>query len=447
MAVGPEDAVYVVGFEALSRYAIATRERFDIEEVTRTVNRLAIRGDQLALEVDDSVIHYLSGTGADHRIEAHDDTLEALAFAGDDRLLSAGSETIELWDVRTGERLATLHGHAAAIVGIAASADGARAISASRDGAVRWWDLTRIAATAPEAGEIDPIRWLTATGDGAVIVGRERGATRAYTGDGRLRWEIGERAAMIACARAGLAIDRMGNLWSLADGSAEGDLPVERDAYTSVALHPTRPLAYGGRIDGLIEVWSTATTLRLPPLVGHRGPVPRVAFSSDGAYVITGGGETIAIRTDDARIDVALDRGLAGMIAWGVDRAIAWTPDTVYAIDLATGAIAWRRALAITDAVVVSDRLVCAVDNALISIDRAGAMAEPIAVAAAITAIATAGDRIALLAADHQVIVPGVGTWQARSAVDLAFVDRDHLAVADSHGELVIVAITSDHKY
>ena len=59
----------------------------------------------------------------------------ALSGGGDDK-------TARLWDLGTGKTTRTLKGHTSAVMSVALSADGTRALSGSWDKTVRLWDLT-----------------------------------------------------------------------------------------------------------------------------------------------------------------------------------------------------------------------------------------------------------------------------------------------------------------
>jgi WD40 repeat protein len=48
---------------------------------------------------------------------------------------------LTVWDLDTGRALSTLRGHAALVDCVAVTADGKRAVSASRDHTLKVWDL------------------------------------------------------------------------------------------------------------------------------------------------------------------------------------------------------------------------------------------------------------------------------------------------------------------
>ena len=87
-------------------------------------------------------------TGAERfELEGHIGSVNALAFLPDGRMLSAGEDgRVVVWDLEQGRAVAALGassfgaGHAKALVSVALSVDGARAVTTSADRTVRTWD-------------------------------------------------------------------------------------------------------------------------------------------------------------------------------------------------------------------------------------------------------------------------------------------------------------------
>ncbi len=72
----------------------------------------------------------------------HDGRIRAVAFSPDGTRLVSGSRNwaIKLWDVCSGEEVATLRGHEGVIRSVAFSPDGTRVVSGSDDGTIKLWD-------------------------------------------------------------------------------------------------------------------------------------------------------------------------------------------------------------------------------------------------------------------------------------------------------------------
>ena len=70
-------------------------------------------------------------------------SIYAICFSPDGRYIACGgfARKLQLWEVSTGELVTEYEGHTAQIWGVAYFPDGARLITASKDGTCRVWDL------------------------------------------------------------------------------------------------------------------------------------------------------------------------------------------------------------------------------------------------------------------------------------------------------------------
>jgi len=184
----------------------------------------------------------------------HTDRVTSVAFSPDGKQALTGSRdgTAKLWDL-SGKELRAFAGHAEGVSSVAFSPDGKQALTGSEDGTAKLWDLSG--------------RELQA------FVGHAYGVSSvAFSPDGKQ-------------ALTG-SMDGTAKLWDLSgrvlqafDGHAEG--------VNSVAFSPDGKQALMGSADGTAKLWDLSGK-ELQAFVGHAYSVSSVAFSPDGKQALTG---------------------------------------------------------------------------------------------------------------------------------------------------------------
>jgi WD40 repeat protein len=94
--------------------------------------------------MDGTAILWEADSGKEIRRLKHSGGVRGAAVSPDGkRILTAGwgDRCVHLWDLGTGMELKCFEGHAGAVLGVAFSADGTRAISCDSRNTVRLWDL------------------------------------------------------------------------------------------------------------------------------------------------------------------------------------------------------------------------------------------------------------------------------------------------------------------
>jgi small GTP-binding protein len=88
-------------------------------------------------------------------LKGHMDIVRGVAITPDGWRAISGSDdaTVRVWDLETGQCLATLEADTSYVLGVAVTPDGRRAISSSADKTVRVWNLPPIAGEVRQAGE------------------------------------------------------------------------------------------------------------------------------------------------------------------------------------------------------------------------------------------------------------------------------------------------------
>lgn len=189
----------------------------------------------------------------------------------------------ELWDVSTGEKRATLAGHAEAIPKAAFSPDGNRVVTASWDMTAKVWDVA----------------------SGALLFtleGHQRGLTNvAFSPDGsRILTASGDGTAKLWDAQSGALVDDLAD--HRADAGPYGQAGVSHVAFS----------ADGRRIatasgDGTARLWDAQSGEELIVFGGHDEGVTYVAFTKDGTQLLTASGDGTAKLWDATRAEDVLE--------------------------------------------------------------------------------------------------------------------------------------------
>lgn len=191
----------------------------------------------------------------------HAGDVGALAFSGDGRLLVSGDATgaVVLWDVATGDELLHLSAHSAAVTSVAISADGRQILTGGKEGTAKLWD-TWAGLALREITELGTVESVAFSPDGRSLL---LGVLNEVA--------VWNRASG---AKVGVVSDEGGSAAYSPDGlrivtASIGETFAIRDART------------GARVRTLAALTGEATIGSLPSDA-------RVAYSSDGRYVISG---------------------------------------------------------------------------------------------------------------------------------------------------------------
>ena len=183
---------------------------------------------------------------------------------------------IGVWDAADGRLLHTLEGHSQPVTTVAFSADGKRIASGSSDGSVKFWD----ASTGELLGA--PI---SHPGVQSVAFSREGGKILTLSGEIARAWDVQTRGLLTELTRQDVAVRDPVPLIifqeETADPVAGGQSPPQEEK-------PGR--AYGRTVtmlDSPAKIWAVLSGNKIVAL--PKGG-QSAAISSDGRWVLTGGG-------------------------------------------------------------------------------------------------------------------------------------------------------------
>ena len=161
---------------------------------------------------------------------------------------------VEAFDV-----LRIFEGHGGRVNGVAVSADGKRALSASWDGALRFWNLEDGGLIREMKGHRGLLMGVALSSDGK----------RALSGSS----------------------DRTMRLWDLETGQELRSVEGHTNTVWDVAFSPDAKKALSGCSDGIARLWDLDSGKELLALETHKGGRAwTVAFTADSKQAVTGGG-------------------------------------------------------------------------------------------------------------------------------------------------------------
>jgi WD40 repeat protein len=237
-----------------------------------------------------------------HRFR-HQNRTEAVAYSPDGKTIaSAGRDrAVLIWDVSTGKLLHRLIGHTHSIKSLAFSRDGKMLVSSSRmNGQVVLWDPIDGTRIREFPGKFS-VPWVAfSPDDRALALVCETGVRILNPKTGAVRGNIKERdvywAAFTADGRGILTARRRNRtnssvrLWKLTTGKEIRSF--ERPKISSVALSADGRVLAAGNQDGSIRVWdveSGKTVRELPSIDTDPGWNGYLAFSPDSKLLATVG--------------------------------------------------------------------------------------------------------------------------------------------------------------
>ncbi|MBI3929288.1 MAG: protein kinase [Armatimonadetes bacterium] len=221
----------------------------------------------------------------------------AVAVSGDGKLaISAAGRLVRLWELATGCCLRGFAAHQGEVRAVALAHDGSLMASGGEDGTVRVWDVATGQCSNVFSADGSRVRSLALSPNGRFVYAGTQGRLHAIDLEqGRVAasfeaseceaLRLGRDGSLALCGGNGLS------LWELATGRrllAPEDFQAPGPV---VALDITADGAFGltGGGDSLLRLWDLRTGRCLKELSGHTGPIPDLDLTSDGCQAISAG--------------------------------------------------------------------------------------------------------------------------------------------------------------
>jgi len=242
-------------------------------------------------------------------LEGHKDVVTSVAWAPDNKHLASASwdTTVRAWDARTGECLATLEGRADYVTSVAWSPDGARLASASDDETVRVWEVATGKCLAALTCHTDTVTFA-AWSPASIVTS--------------VAWSPDSSNPALAASLDDGAV----NVWYKPKYQRILQMKGHKSYVVCVAWSPDGAHLVSASDDKKVRVWEIASGEQLATLTGHTKSVTSVAWSPDGTRLVSTSGD-MSVRV----WEVASGKCLATLTGHeSVVRSVAWSPDGTY---------------------------------------------------------------------------------------------------------------------
>lgn len=202
---------------------------------------------------------------------SHGADVLAVASSPDGRLMASGSKdaVVRLWEAASGRELCTLLGHDAGVISLAFTPDG-KTLASADGGAIRLWDVAACRQRRALVHERGRLTAIAVAPDGATLASALSDLSAAGE-DGPLRWHH----------------DLV--LWNLASGRIMRTVSGLAGGVPALAFSPDGATLVSGHDNAEVNAWEVRTDHGPRRFSGPGRKVRAVAFSPDGKMVAAGG--------------------------------------------------------------------------------------------------------------------------------------------------------------
>jgi len=238
-------------------------------------------------------------TGELDPLEARGDTANAWAFTADGKraLVASGDRSVRFYDVEGRRDLKRFVGHTASVWAVALSPDAKSAASGSLDGTARVWDAQSGLEVGKYADHTGLVSAVAFAPNGKWVLSGDFAGTVAYwkAATGAEGWRVEKLGLVTALAVdpngafVAVATDSALVLLNLSDGSELKRYGKFASPLSCVAVSPNGKWLAAGSDSGTIRVWKVGEEKAAFTLTGHEGGVRGVSVRDGGRWVLSGG--------------------------------------------------------------------------------------------------------------------------------------------------------------
>jgi WD40 repeat protein len=238
-------------------------------------------------------------------LNGHSNSVNGVAVTPNAKWAVSVSEdkTLKIWDLESNSLQATLFGHFNSVEQVAITPDGKRAVSASRDKTLKVWDLESGSELATLSGHSEWVNGVAVTSDGKCAVSasgdqtvkvwdldtyRERELANSPS---HSEWVNGVAITPDDKRVVSASMDKTLKVWDLKSGHELATLNGHSNSVNCVAITPDGKRAVSASRDKTLKVWDLDTYRELATLSGHSNSVNGVAITPDGKLAVSASGD------------------------------------------------------------------------------------------------------------------------------------------------------------
>lgn len=298
-------------------------------------------GKRLATADSDGVLHLWDVDSGQELASytGHTNRVYSVAFNCDGKILASGSadRTVKIWSINTGECLYTLE-HTDLVRSVAFSPNGKWVASGSFDSIIRLWDVRTGQCLKNFQGHSQHI-WSVAfspTGETLASASSDRTIKLWNVATGECSKTFSEHTQAVHSIAfspdgqnlASGSIDRTVKVWKVDTGECFHTFFSNVEwRNCALAFHPSGTILACGGKDGILQLWNIETGERYKTLHGHDDTITSLAFRLEGSILASGSADQTVrlwnIETDEC---FKVLRGISDWI-----RAVVFSPsnDTI----------------------------------------------------------------------------------------------------------------------
>ena len=226
-----------------------------------------------------------------------------MAFSADGTraVIASADRSLQYYEVEGKRVLKRFVGHSASVWSVALSQDGKFALSGSMDGTVRYWRVEDGQQQAKLDGHVSLVTAVAFTPNGKWAVSGSFDGTVIYwsltTGKEVKRYEgpmkyINSVAVSPDGKRVLIGADKLLRLWDIDSGTEVAKFEGHTSEVNAVCFSTDGKKALSGSDDRTVRLWDVETAKQEQIFLGHENAVRAVAFNEKGNWVLSGGSDS-----------------------------------------------------------------------------------------------------------------------------------------------------------